>query len=322
MKIDDQLLRQALLFDYGLSQETIAIYEKEWQRFLHFLADHQGQEKASATEQLDCPTSEKSTQSLELTQIDNLLVLDYLNARQKNDNLNVRSLAKVYSALNRVFHFLDKEEIIAKNPLDLLKRPSTKERSLPTFFALEDVEKLLESIDVSTHLGLRDRALFELIYSCGLRISETLALKLKDIDWNMSLIQVMGKGSKQRLLPLGEEAFTWLKSYSENARFLLMQKLPTDKQHDFIFVNRLGHPLSRKGAWKNFKERSLALGLEGKLHTLRHSFATHLLQNGAPLLSVQKLLGHADISTTEIYTHLDKRDLHESHKQFHPDQRG
>ncbi len=283
--------KTALLIESRLSEATITLYWEEALRLKEYCCER----------------------SLLLDTLSSHEIIGYMEFRSRSSELSVRTLAKVYSALNRLFLFLVKEEEIAVNPLEKLERPGRRERVFPSLFELEEVERLLESVDVSTPLGLRDRALLELIYSCGLRISEALSIQFFHLFLEEQLVQVLGKGKKERLLPMGEEANDWLVRYLNEGRPLLVK---SEQNHGYLFVNRRGEPLSRKGAWKNFKRWCVDANIEGKLHTLRHSFATHLLSNGADLRSVQTLLGHADISTTEIYTHLDKNSLHSIHREI------
>jgi integrase/recombinase XerD len=177
------------------------------------------------------------------------------------------------------------------------------------------VDKLLDTIDTRTPVGVRDRALFEVIYSCGLRISEAVDLTMERLYLREGLIRVIGKGGKDRLVPAGDAAVRWLNSYIADARPKLTKAGKTDSA---VFLNHLGTRLSRKGMWKRFRDLCAQAGIEAKVHTLRHSYATHLLNGGADLRAVQELLGHSDISTTQIYTHIDRDDLRTYHAEFHP----
>lgn len=225
----------------------------------------------------------------------------------------LRTMAKIQSACRSFFRFLVLEGIRPDNPGLMLEKPKVP-RPLPDVFSLEEVENLLGVIDTRNPLGLRDRALFELIYSCGLRISEASELRLTALYFDEGLIRVTGKGDKERLVPLGDQGEYWLKNYLRDARPVLSRTGVSDR----VFLGRRGKGLSRKGVWKRFHQWSAAAGQDGKVHTLRHSFATHLLKGGADLRMVQELLGHTDISTTQIYTHLSREDLGQSHRQFHP----
>ena len=231
-----------------------------------------------------------------------------------NSSLKSATINKVATGVRSFFRFLQLEDVRDDNPSRYIK-VSRRGKKLPDFLTVEDIDTLLDSIDVSTHSGLRDRALFELIYSCGLRISEACTLKCSNIFSNDSVIKVIGKGNKHRIVPEGDAAEYWLKRYLKEARPLMLK----NKKTDAVFLNIRGEAISRKGVWKRFKEIAMACGIESRVHTLRHSFATHLLTGGADLRSVQEMLGHTDISTTQIYTHLARNDLKECHKQFHPE---
>ena len=181
--------------------------------------------------------------------------------------------------------------------------------------SIEQIDHILASIDLSSVLGLRDRALFELFYSSGLRISEAAGLELTMLFLDEGLVTVHGKGGKERLVPVGEEACHWLQRYLQEGRSRLAN---AGRPNRYIFLGRRGSPMSRKGIWKRFHELCQSNGIEASVHTLRHSFATHLLQGGADLRSVQELLGHADIGVTQIYTHLGQDDLRTDHARYHP----
>jgi integrase/recombinase XerD len=205
------------------------------------------------------------------------------------------------------------EKIVDSNPAELIESPKIP-RKIPRVFSQGEVDQFLGSIDTSTALGLRDRALFELIYSCGLRVSEAVDLTLGSLFLGDRALHVTGKGSKDRYTPLGEVAEYWLRRYLAEAR----PALATGGQDEHLFLSRRGKKLSRKGMWKRFNQILEKAGLQGKIHTLRHSFATHLLAGGADLRSVQELLGHADIGTTQIYTHVGQKELQSYHDRFHP----
>ena len=178
----------------------------------------------------------------------------------------------------------------------------------------EQVDALLNAIQTKDDLGVRDRALFELIYSCGLRISEVATLYRENVHLEERLLLVLGKGSKERIVPFGDTAFYWLSKWIFESR----PKIIGNRQVREVFVNYKGEPLSRKGIWKRFQELESLSGVTAKVHTLRHSFATHLLSGGADLRSVQELLGHSDLSTTQIYTHVNNEELELYHKEFFP----
>ena len=238
----------------------------------------------------------------------------YVAGRNGSDPLSARTISRIFSSLRSFFGFMRTAGYRKDDPSKDVERPRIG-KHLPEVLELSEVERFLESIDLDSSYGLRDRTLFELIYSCGLRVSEAVNLDLSQIFLKEGLIRIRGKGDKERLVPLGDEAELWLRTYLREGRPLLL-KGPSES--DRVFLNNRGEGLSRKGMWKRFKGIASRASVEGKIHTLRHSFATHLLKGGADLRSVQELLGHADISTTQIYTHLNKDDLERSHKAYHP----
>lgn len=226
------------------------------------------------------------------------------------------TVAKEISALRSFGSYLVRMGIWKENLGYLLERPR-KTVSVPRVLSVDEVETLLASIDVSTSLGVRDRALFEIIYSSGLRISEASGLLLQNIYLKENILFVLGKGNKERLVPFGDEAGLWLSKWIEEER----PKIVGMRNVPYVFVNYQGKQFSRKGIWKRFQEIKALSGVDSKVHTLRHSFATHLLQGGADLRSVQQLLGHADLATTQIYTHVDNSELKSYHKEFfNPDE--
>ena len=247
-----------------------------------------------------------------LTAVSSSDLIEYLVWRQV-EGLSARSAAKCLSSLRAFFLYLLREELIDGNPIEHIESPRLA-RNIPRVFSREEVDALLGSIGTDTPLGIRDRCLFELIYSCGLRVSEAVALSLNRVFLQEGVLRVVGKGGKERYVPLGEIAGEWLERYLHQARPVLVK----GRRRKAVFINRLGNSLSRKGMWKRFKEITSRAALDGKLHTLRHSFATHLLSGGADLRAVQMLLGHADIGTTQIYTHVDEKELKGFHEQFHP----
>jgi len=253
----------------------------------------------------------------------NVLVLDvqvlqrYIEYRRDVQSLDSRSIAKAISALRSFFRFLLDQGLRQDNPASLLELPR-KPKRIPKVLTRETVDSLLSSIPLDNPRGIRDRALFELVYSCGLRISEAVHLDLQDLYFSESLIRVVGKGDKERLIPFGSEAEIWLKRYISEARPLLARHIKSRA----LFISQRGKRLSRKGIWKNYAQLAAALGISSKVHVLRHSFATELLSGGADLRSVQELLGHADLTTTQIYTHVDNAVLREQHRRFVPKLRG
>jgi integrase/recombinase XerD len=191
-------------------------------------------------------------------------------------------------------------------------------RRLPDVLNRGEADKLLALIDTSNVLGIRNRAIYELIYSAGLRISELVSLNVQDIMFTEGVAQVRGKGNKERLVIFGAEAASWLKRYLGEVRPIFVKQ----RRSSAFFVSRLGKRLTRKGIWKNYKSLAVQVGISSKLHTLRHTFATDLLAGGADLRSVQELLGHSDLATTQIYTHVNSSFLREKHREFLPQLKG
>ena len=255
-----------------------------------------------------------NSENKEISQIELQDLIKYLVWRQ-TQGMDSLTIAKDISALRSLGTYLVREKIWSENYALQLDRPKA-EKTLPKVLSVEQVDLLLNSIDTSTDLGVRDRALFELIYSCGLRISEVSNLLLQNLHFKEKIIWVTGKGNKERLVPFGSQAEFWLKKWIEiRPKFVSSKSVPT------IFVNYQGKPFSRKGIWKRFQELEAISGVTSKVHTLRHSFATHMLSGGADLRSVQELLGHSDLATTQIYTHVDADDLKDYHKEFFPERK-
>jgi integrase/recombinase XerD len=252
---------------------------------------------------------------------DSSAISRYLEDRRIEDHIDSRSAAKAISALRSFYRVIVDEKIRIDNPAVILESPRRGQR-LPGTLNRESVDRLLDGVDIRNPRGLRDRALFELIYSAGLRVSEAVSLNINDISFTESVARVRGKGSKERLVPLGGEAAFWLKRYLAEARPLLTGGRKSPVLGYALFVGRTGKRLSRKGMWKNYLDLANRIGTGSRLHSLRHSFATELLAGGADLRSVQELLGHADLATTQIYTHVDVSRLREQHKRFMPKLKG
>ncbi|HOX32266.1 MAG TPA: tyrosine-type recombinase/integrase [Spirochaetales bacterium] len=230
----------------------------------------------------------------------------------RREPLSRKTMARIVSSVHAFYKFMRLEGIRADDPSELIETPK-QDRVLPSVLPPEEVDRFLASIDPGSPRGLRDRALFELIYSCGLRISEAACLTFDQLYLKERVIRVIGKRRKERLVPFGEEAASWLSRYLEEGRPALV-KGRTDR----VFLNQAGRGISRKGIWKRFDGFRDASGLEAKVHTFRHSFATHLLAGGADLRTVQELLGHSDIATTQIYTHIEPESLRSYHRDYFP----
>ena len=231
--------------------------------------------------------------------------------KRKTEGIAEYTIAKDISALRAFGEYLVRKDYWAENYALMLDRPKAA-KTLPQVLSVEQIDELLANINTETLSGKRDAALFELIYSCGLRISEACELKVANVHLNERLLLVHGKGDKERIVPFGSRAGEKLTYYLTEVRPALVM----GKNVPEVFVNYRGNPISRKGVWKRFKELEQMCGLDVKVHTLRHSFATHLLAGGADLRSVQELLGHSDLSTTTIYTHVTDEQLKQAHEKY------
>ncbi len=227
--------------------------------------------------------------------------------------LSRKTMARIISSLHSIYRFFRLEGIRTDDPTALILTPR-QDKTLPSVLSLEGIEHFLASVDTGTPRGLRDRALFELIYSCGLRISEAAGLTFNMLYLDERVLRVFGKRRKERLIPFGEEAAAWLSRYLAEGRPLLAK----NRRSERVFLNQAGNGISRKGIWKRFDGIREISGVSAKVHTFRHSFATHLLDGGADLRTVQELLGHSDIATTQIYTHIEKEGLSGYHREYFP----
>jgi integrase/recombinase XerD len=283
-----------LQVERNLSANTIAAYRNDLTRYLDFL-------------------QEAGVDDLQLVNFN--LIQDYINLLSEL-GLAAASLARNFSALRAFHRFLVSENLSSNDPTELLQSPRLPRR-LPQVLDLVEIERLMTVIDVSTSKGIRDRAIIETLYSTGVRVSELINLKMADVYFHQGVIRVLGKGSKERIVPFGSRAAQALKQYITAVRALLIR---FRRSRDFLFLNFRGGPLSRMGVWKIIQEYVRLADIQKPVspHVFRHSFATHLLEGGANLRAVQELLGHADIATTQIYTHLDREYLIEQHRTFHP----
>ncbi len=231
----------------------------------------------------------------------------------KYSNLSNKTISQKISSLNTFYKYLEKEEIIVSNPAYNLIRPKTSIK-LPDVLNLEEVNALLD-IDVKTPYNARDKAILELLYSSGLRVSELINLELSNVDLDSCLIRVMGKGRKERIVPLGDYAIDALTIYINDYRYLINKK-----NNNYLFLNKSGDKISRQFIFKTIKKEVSKKGIKKNVspHTLRHSFATHLLNNGADLRIIQELLGHENLSTTQVYTHISNEQLRNEYEEAHP----
>lgn len=282
-----------LKVEHGLSENTINSYGIDLKLFLEYLREN------------EIPS---------FKQVNKEVIVNYMQSEKNNNKAN-SSILRSVSSLRKFFQYLAQEKIIEKDPMLLIDTPKKKQH-LPQVLTKEEVEKLLRSPNTGQVLGLRDRAMLELMYATGLRISEIINLKLEDLHLTMGTLQTLGKGHKERIVPVGDEAIKWVNRYLEEAR----PKLLKQKRSNYLFLNFHGNNLTRQGVWKNLKAEVRKAGIQKNItpHTLRHSFATHILENGADLRIVQELLGHADISTTQIYTHLSNKQLADIYNRAHP----
>lgn len=234
----------------------------------------------------------------------------------KNAGLNETSAARYFSSLKGFFKYLLRNDYITSNPIERISPPKIS-RKLPEVLNVREINAILDQPDVQDTIGLRDKAILELFYACGTRISELINIRINDLFLNEEVIRVFGKGSKERLIPIGSSAIKWIEEYLQKSRPILAKNF---KSENYLFLNQRGTKFSRMGIWKIVSHYSKQAGIEKKVHphTFRHSFATHLIEGGADLRAVQEMLGHADISTTQIYTHIDRDYIKLVHKKYHP----
>jgi integrase/recombinase XerD len=281
-----------LLLEEGLSVNTLNSYRSDLEGFARWLGSRRRRLLSVSHEQ----------------------VREYLSARTAS-GARARTSARLLSSLKRFFRYAVRADLIKSDPTALLESPKIG-RSLPKTLTEEQVEELLHAPDVKTPLGLRDRAMLETLYATGLRVSELVGLDLSQLSLQQGVVRVIGKGDKERLVPLGEEAMVWLQRYLQEGRSGLVRKHATDA----VFPTARGAAMTRQAFWHNLKRYAQVAGIRSSLspHTLRHAFATHLLNHGADLRVVQMLLGHSDLSTTQIYTHVAKERLKQLHAKHHP----
>lgn len=292
----DQLLEQflhCLTVEKGLSKNTTDAYNHGLTRFFIHLRG-------------------KGVQ--EIREVDKFHIRGFFLALRRK-NLNTKSIVRDLAAIRSFFRFLIQEGILQSNPAEELDSPKVA-RTLPEILTLKEIEQILEQPDPQTPLGIRDRAMLEMLYATGMRVSELTQLPTHQVNLEAGYVLVYGKGSKERIIPLGSEALKWVTVYLKTARGPLLKR----KESPSLFVNRSGKGMSRQRFWKTLKEYGRRAGLRKRItpHLLRHSFASHLLERGADLRSVQMMLGHVDISTTQIYTHVAGERLKKIHKQYHP----
>ena len=283
-----------LTIERNLSGNTIDAYRNDLSRYCQFL-------KEDGIKRPD--------------QIDITVVQKFINTLA-DLGLVASSLSRNFSSIRSFHKFLMGENIVQTNPTELIQSPRQPVR-LPKILDLNEIEAIMEAIDINTNKGIRDRAIIETLYSTGVRVSELTTLEMNNVFFQHNVIRVFGKGSKERIIPFGDRAKKYLKNYITAVRSLLLRSM---KSGDVLFLNMRGSPLSRMGVWKIIQQYVKLAGIRKQVspHVFRHSFATHLLEGGANLRAVQEMLGHSDISTTQIYTHLDREYLIEQHRTFHP----
>jgi len=282
-----------LSVERGLARNTIISYREDLNSYIDFL-------ESNAVASLSATTK---------NDIINFMV------RQKEKGISVNSVARRLAAIKSFYRFLVRERILKNDPTSLVDSPKLWKK-VPETLSINEVELLLSEPDLKDTRGIRDRAILETLYATGMRVSEAAGLKSVDVNFDIGFLRCIGKGSKERVIPLGKKAISSIRKYQTASRPKLLKK----KESAYLFVNRFGSRISRQSLWKIIKRYARQAGIkkEIKPHILRHSFATHLLEKGADLRSVQEMLGHSNISTTQIYTHINKDRLRTIHRTFHP----
>ncbi|WP_078432716.1 site-specific tyrosine recombinase XerD [Metabacillus halosaccharovorans] len=284
-----------LIVERGLSNNTIVSYERDLKSYQKHLNEVQ--------------------KIVSFNDVSRLHIIQFLKFL-KESGKSSKTIARHTASIRNFHQFLLREKQADQDPSVLIESPQL-ERNLPKVLSLQEVEQLLETPKTTTPFGLRDKAMLELLYATGIRVSEMINLNLTDAHLTMGFIRCYGKGNKERIVPIGRTATDAIMNYVEGSRSKLMNKKePTEA----LFINHHGKRITRQGFWKNLKKIALEANIKNEItpHTLRHSFATHLLENGADLRAVQEMLGHSDISTTQIYTHVTKSRLKDVYNQFHP----
>ncbi|WP_191565299.1 site-specific tyrosine recombinase XerD [Metabacillus idriensis] len=295
MKDQIQDFMHYLVVERGLSHNTIVSYERDLRSYHQFLAEQQ--------------------QMTAFQDVTRLTIIQFLKSL-KDAGKSSKTIARHTASIRNFHQFLLREKAVDHDPTVHIESPQV-ERTLPKVLSLTEVEKLLDTPKLISAYGYRDKAMLELLYATGIRVSEMINLDMNDVHLTMGFIRCFGKGNKERIVPIGRTASEALEAYTDKGRTKLASK---KNQTDAFFLNHHGNRMTRQGYWKNLKKIALEAGINKELtpHTLRHSFATHLLENGADLRAVQEMLGHADISTTQIYTHVSKTRLKDVYKQYHP----
>ena len=295
MKSNENLINDfidCLRFERRLSKNTVVSYQRDLEKYRFFL---------------------NSSKIKEILNVSNDQILYFLEFLYKTQSSS--SVSRVLATLRTFYKYLVRDGKIQKNPFSSIKNPKMPKKILEVLNE-QEVKKFLESIPSSTYLELRDKAMFELLYACGMRVSEIVDLKLADIDFDEGLIRFIGKGNKERITPIGDSAKDYLGKYIRAARY----NLERERKSENVFLNRNGQKLTRQGFWKILKKYAGKANVSKNLypHLFRHSYATHMLERGADLRIVQELLGHSSISTTQIYTNINKKHVKETYFKYHP----
>ncbi|WHY75948.1 site-specific tyrosine recombinase XerD [Neobacillus sp. WH10] len=295
--MEDQLkdFMDYLIIEKGLAKNTIVSYERDLKSYLHYL---------------------KNVESIQsLNDVQRVHIIHFLSFL-KDQGKSAKTLARHIASVRAFHQFLLRKKATDQDPSVLIETPKL-ERAMPKVLSLQEVEILLDAPNLSDHFGKRDKAMLELLYATGIRVSELIGLDIENIHLTMGFVRCNGSGNKERIIPIGKTASEAIKHYLDYGR----PHFTTGKHRDdALFLNHQGHRLTRQGFWKILKKLAKEAGIDKELtpHTLRHSFATHLLENGADLRAVQEMLGHADISTTQIYTNVTKTRLKDVYSKFHP----
>lgn len=294
MKEDLEEYIRYLQIERGLADNTIESYKRDLNQYLVYL---------------------EKNELRDWEKIDRYTILSFMQ-ELKEMKKSSATVIRMVSSLRKFHQYLKQEQRSSVDPMLHIDTPK-KAHHLPKVLSMTEVEKLIETPNTNEILGLRDRAILEVMYATGLRVTELTELKMDDLHLSLGLIQTIGKGDKERIIPIGDLAIKWIENYLKYSRNKLEKP---SKRSPYLFLNHHGRKLTRQGIWKNLGALVKKAGIEKEVtpHTLRHSFATHLLENGADLRVVQELLGHSDISTTQIYTHITKQRMAKVYKTYHP----
>ena len=301
-----QILKKYLIhlqFERRLSKNTVISYSYDLLKYIDFIF---------------FKFSINSTSKIELKHIKKFIMcINEIAEKNKSSSLNIKSISRIISSIKGFHQYLINEDIVKINPAEKISSPKVP-KTKPEYLTVLEIKALFNSFDKSKKYALRDIAIIKLLYGSGLRVSELIEMRLTDIRWDENFIIVTGKGSKERFVPINDSALKSIKEYIKNLRPILASKNLSNK--GYIFLNYKGYRLTRMTIWNIIKDLSIKANIAKKIspHTLRHSFATHLIEGGADLRVLQEMLGHTDIITTQIYSHLDKTTLKEEHKANHP----